>query len=177
MADCVRHGGREPNGSLTVNTGSNDRLAAWSVQLARAHDHLRRQLRVVRANLNDTEAGNSDLMSHCLAFCSALTTHHGGEDDGLFGELLRARPDLEAVIANLVQDHRMIAAVLSSARALTTEASLAKTDRRAAISREFDGMAAIVESHFRYEERSISDVLDSGIRDTGWRKPVLDLET
>ncbi len=48
----------------------------------------------------------------------SLTAHHSGEDNGMFAELLRARPDLESVVANLVQDHQMIAAILSSVRAL-----------------------------------------------------------
>ena len=83
-----------------------------------------------------------------------------------------ARPDLESVITNLVQDHQMIAAILNSVRALSGEAVNATTDRVATIGRELDGLAAIVESHFGYEERAISAALDSGVRDNGWTEPV-----
>jgi hypothetical protein len=39
--------------------------------------------------------------------------------------------------------------------------------------RELDGLAAIVEPHFGYEERAISAALDHGVPDTGWSRPVL----
>ncbi len=37
--------------------------------------------------------------------------------------------------------------------------------------RELDGLTAITESHFRYEERSIGAALDHGVADTGWSVP------
>lgn len=85
MTDCVRHGGAEGKGP---------------------------SLRRLQANLGETSADSVDLLGNCLAFCSGLTTHQVGEDDGMFAELLRARPDLEPVITNLVQDHQMIAAII-----------------------------------------------------------------
>ncbi len=45
-------------------------------------------------------------------------------------------------------------------------------DRVETIGRDLDGLAAVVESHFGYEERAISAALDSGARDNGWTKPV-----
>jgi hypothetical protein len=44
----------------------------------------------------------------------------------------------------------------------------APPERRVAIRRELDGLAAIMESHFGYEERAVSDALDDGVQDTGW---------
>ncbi len=151
---------------------SDDRTAAWSVQLVQAHDTLRHQLRQLRSDLGTTKVASDDLLTHCLSFCSVLTAHHIGEDRGMFNELLRARPDLESVIANLVHDHQMIAAILNSVHALSIEAMDATTDRAAMIGRELDGLAAIVESHFGYEERAISAALDSGVRDNGWTDQV-----
>lgn len=176
MADCVRHGGGTSKGPVTVATAQNNRITAWSTQLGQAHDTLRHQLQQLQENLDDPDAGHPELITHCLAFCSALTTHHVGEDDGMFVDLLRARPDLEPVIANLVQDHRMIATIVASGRDLATEAGGATTERRKAIGRELNGLAAIVESHFSYEERAISDALDGGVPDTGWSKTVLKFE-
>ncbi len=161
---------------LHVATAPNHRITAWSEQLTQAHDTLRRHLQLLQENLDDPNAAEPGLITHCLAFCSALTTHHVGEDDGMFVDLLRARPDLEPTIANLVQDHRMIATILTSVRDLVTEAGGATTERRKTIAREFDGLAAIVESHFSYEERAISAALDSGVSDTGWSKAVLHLK-
>lgn len=44
--------------------------------------------------------------------------------------------------------------------------------RADAIGREIAGLAAIVESHFAYEERAIGAALDREIPDTGWSEAV-----
>ncbi len=157
---------------IVATTG--DRTTAWSIQLAQAHHTLRRRLRQVQWDPGTTEADGDDLATHCLAFCSALSAHHGGEDAGMFTELLRARPDLESVITNLVEDHQMKAVILKSVRVLAAEAVSAGSDRVRAIGRELDGLAAIIESHFRYEERAISPALDGGVRDKSWTPTVFD---
>jgi hypothetical protein len=77
-----------------------DRAVAWSRQLNQAYAALRRQLHGVQADLDSAQAG-SELLAHCLAFCSVLSVHHQGEDAGLFAELLRVRPDLGAVVRKL----------------------------------------------------------------------------
>lgn len=136
---------------------THDRAVALSAQLARAHDELRRRLR-------DLRAGQArDLPTHCLAFCAALNAHHQGEDTGMFAELLRLRPDLSGTIAKLVEDHGMIAWILSRVAELATS-----PDPSSAINGELDGLAAIMESHFAFEERAISAALDGGTPDTGW---------
>lgn len=152
-------------------TGS--RTIAWSRQLADTHATLRARLRDLRA-LPD---GSDDLLTHCLGFCSALTIHHEGEDTGLFAELVRARPDLAATVAALREDHRLVADIVATVRDLAAESAEATPDRRAAIGRELDGLAAIMESHFRYEERAIGAALDEGVEDTGWSRPVFALRT
>ncbi|MEV0132807.1 hemerythrin domain-containing protein [Dactylosporangium sp. NPDC050688] len=136
---------------------THDRAVALSAQLAQAHDDLRHQLR-------DLRAGRArDLPTHCLAFCAALTAHHQGEDTGMFAELLRLRPDLSGTIAKLVEDHGMIAWILSRVAELASS-----PDPSPAINSELDGLAAIMESHFAFEERAISAALDGGTPDTGW---------
>ncbi|GAA2879677.1 hypothetical protein Acy02nite_26190 [Actinoplanes cyaneus] len=109
-----------------------------------------------------------DLRAHCLAFCGALTTHHQGEDTGLFAALLRERPDLEPTIDKLVEDHGLITGILHRIAELST-ADPAK------VGPELDGLAAIMESHFRYEERALAEALDAGVPDDGWSTPVLRL--
>ncbi|MCP2168721.1 hypothetical protein LX83_005599 [Goodfellowiella coeruleoviolacea] len=47
----------------------------------------------------------------------------------------------------------MIAGILASVHDLATEASTASPERREWIRGELDGLSAIVESHFGYEER------------------------
>ena len=114
------------------------------------------------------------MRAHCLAFCSALTAHHQGEDGGLFTELLRVRPDLAGVLRKLAEDHRMIAGILITVRELADEAARATPERRQVIQRELGGLAAIMESHFGYEERTISDAIDGQVQDTGWTAAVFE---
>lgn len=147
--------------------GPADRATAWSRQLAGAHDLLREQLRSLRPDAGLPQAGDR-LLTHCLAFCSALAAHHDGEDTGMFAELLRARPDLRPAVSKLAEDHRLIAGILATVRDLAHEAGQAGRERREAIRRELDGLAAILESHFRYEERALGHALDQGVTDTGW---------
>ncbi len=81
-----------------------DRAVAFSRQLVLTHDELRRQLDLLRGNLGRGRIDRSLLLTHCLSFCAALTSHHQGEDAGMFAELLRERPDLADTIANLIND-------------------------------------------------------------------------
>ncbi|MFI8460562.1 hemerythrin domain-containing protein [Kitasatospora sp. NPDC085464] len=191
---------------------SDGRTAALSLQLSRAHQDLRRRLAAVRVGLGHRrpDDGDDTLLTHCLAFCTALTNHHQGEDDGLFAQLLRERPDLGPTVAKLVEDHGFISAILTRVSDLAAQAAAlpdpaSATDPAAdpasaaapaadpasaaapaadpasaaapadleAIGRELDGLAAIMDSHFGYEERAIGAALDAGVRDDGWSEPVL----
>jgi len=107
-----------------------------------------------------------------MAFCSALSAHHHGEDAGLFAELLRVRPGLRDVVRKLAEDHQMIAGLLVAAEDHAREAAGATPGRREAIRRELDGLAAIMESHFGYEERAIGGAIDDRVEDTGWTTAV-----
>ncbi len=155
-----------------VATSNGQRAVAFSRQLRQAHQHLRDQLTRLRGELGRNDSMETGLQAHCLAFCSALTTHHGGEDDGMFKELLDARPDLAPAIQNLIDDHAAIAAILLKAQTLATQAKAVPAQRLPLLRRELDGLAAIAESHFRYEERAISAALDNDVTDTGWSRLV-----
>lgn len=156
-----------------MTRAGEDRAAAFGAQLVRAHNALRERLQNLQADLDDFggAVGGTELLAHCLGFCTALTDHHIGEDDGLFGALRTARPDLGSVIDLLMQDHAMIGSILGRIQALVDEAGIASTDRRAAISRELDGLAAIMDSHFAYEERRIGQAIDR-LPDDGWGRAV-----
>lgn len=86
----------------------------------------------------------------------------------MFSELLRERPDLAATVAKLVEDHELIASILSRVSELADRAAESRGSALESIGGELDGLAAIMESHFSYEERTISKALDDGIPDTGW---------
>ena len=150
-----------------MGADDDQRVTAFSVQLRRAHQQLRDQLAALQADLGRT-GGPASLTVHCLAFCAALTTHHQGEDDGMFGALLRARPDLAPAVGKLREDHAAMAGLLGEARALAERARTAPAESLPALRRQLDGLTAITESHFRYEERAIGAALDEGLADTGW---------
>jgi len=172
VAGCVGHGGAEQWDHVFVATSDNQRAAAFSRQLRQAHGALREQLTRIRGQLGRNEHLEAGLQAHCLAFCSALTTHHVGEDDGLFADLRDARPDLAPAIQKLIDDHAAIAAILLQVQALATQAMTTPAASLPGLRRELDGLAAIAESHFGYEERAISTALDNDVPDTGWSRPV-----
>lgn len=150
------------------------RARALSIQLARVHADLRDQLADARANLDHPQsAAPVALAQHCLTFCRSLTTHHRGEDAGLFTELIRQRPDLEPTIDKLVEDHHLISGLIEQVQALLAAVHATEApEQRAALGREFDGLAAIMASHFSFEERAISDALDQDVVDTSWSQAV-----
>jgi len=82
----------------------------------------------------------------------------------MFAELLRQRPDLSGTIAKLVEDHAMIAPMLTRVAEIAGHAA----GKAESIRRELDGLTAIMESHFAYEERAIGAALDEGVSPSGW---------
>ncbi|MER7701755.1 hemerythrin domain-containing protein [Kitasatospora sp. NPDC097605] len=149
-----------------------DRAVALSVQLSRAHRDLLRRIEGLRSDPGPRRPDDDPLAAHCLAFCDALTTHHRGEDDGLFAQLVRERPALAPTIAKLVEDHGLISSILSRVRELALRAAASPAPDDEAVRRELDGLAAILESHFRYEERAIGAALDATAPDGDWPGPV-----
>jgi hypothetical protein len=158
-----------------VASSDSQRAVAVSRQLRQVHDQLRDQLTRLRAELGRTEFDAAGLPAHCLAFCSALTAHHAGEDGEMFSALVAARPDLAPAISKLVEDHTAIAAILLRVRALAAAARTAPAGDLAGLRGELDGLAAIAESHFRYEERALSAALDADMPATGWSSAALTL--
>ncbi|MEU8004932.1 hemerythrin domain-containing protein [Catellatospora sp. NPDC049111] len=143
---------------------AGDRAVALSTQLAQAHQELRRRIHEIRSGITRRAVGHDALVTHCLAFCAALTSHHQGEDAGMFAELLRERPDLAPTIAKLVEDHGLITSILSR----VAELAGSRDGTLEEVGRELDGLVAIMESHFNYEERVIAAAIDAGVADTGW---------
>ena len=151
----------------------SDRVAALSEQLIRVHEALRQRLVSLRQEVADSAGSgvgaalSQDLPSHCLGFCAAIATHHNGEDDQLLPALRAAAPELAPVIDKLTEDHGLVAGILRRVRELlapgagsASTASQASSGRGALV-RELDGLTAILESHFGYEERRIAKALDS----------------
>ncbi len=98
------------------------------------------------ANLNAT----ADLLIYCRGFCTALDEHHRGEDRALFPAIEEAHPELADTLRKLTQDHSMIDYLIT---ALTQ--TMRSNATPAELERHLDGIAAIMESHFAYEERQL----------------------
>ena len=128
-----------------------DRLTAWDAELRAVHARLREALTVALAAVDgQADAASRDLLLYCAGFCAALDGHHRSEDAGLFPVLLAERPELRPVVEKLMQDHSMLSYLLVQFRA-----ALEGGADRHALDRHLEGIAAIMESHFRYEEREL----------------------
>ena len=139
--------------------GEKTRLIAWGNELRAVHERLREALRVTKAALDAGDAGRPaarDLLLLCHGFCAALTGHHKGEDRELFPAVAAAHPELRETLRKLEQDHAMIAQLLGGLQA-ATERAASSTE----LDRHLEGLAAIMESHFQYEERQLLIVLDT----------------
>lgn len=142
-----------------MTDGETTRLVAWSNELRRAHGRLRDALAIVREAVragDDPRAAPAELILYCRGFCAALDQHHRGEDRALFPAIEAAHPELSPVLRNLEQDHSMIDFLLTAlGTAVDSEAAPPELERH------LDGIGAIMESHFAYEERQLLHVLDT----------------
>jgi iron-sulfur cluster repair protein YtfE (RIC family) len=142
-----------------MSEGEKSRLVSWSRELRSVHDRLRRALAASRQAVADggpVEPATRELLLFCHGFCTALTAHHEGEDRHLFPAIAEQYPQLRDTLHQLRQDHSMIAHLLAGLQAATARAATP-----AELHRHLDGVAAIMESHFRYEERQLLTVLET----------------
>ncbi|MDT0305211.1 hemerythrin domain-containing protein [Streptomonospora wellingtoniae] len=147
-----------------MSEGEKTRLVAWSRELRSVHGRLREALHVTREALADggsAESAARDLLLFCHGFCSALTGHHEGEDRELFPAIAARHPELRETLRRLQQDHSMIAHLLAG-----LQEALGRSAPPAELDRHLEGIAAIMESHFRYEERQLLAVLETLALDT-----------
>ena len=116
-------------------------------------------MRVAREVLEENPQDSSsarDLQLYCRGFCVALGQHHRAEDRTLFPAIEAAHPELAPVLRNLMQDHSMIDHLL-----MMLSAAVESSAPREELERHLDGVTAIMESHFAYEERQLLTVLDT----------------
>jgi hemerythrin-like domain-containing protein len=134
-------------------------IRAWSAEMREVHRKLLAALDLARQAVHDESDADpldGDPLLYCWGFCAALGGHHRSEDGGLFPRLVAARPDLAPVVAQLVQDHNMIEHLIGELRRAMDRGAPAEEKLS-----HLDGISAIMESHFRFEERRLLDVLDT----------------
>jgi hypothetical protein len=137
-----------------IAVGDDDgytRLTALGNQLIETHVRLLDALDAVRGGAPPPR----ELADHCLAFCAAVTRHHTEEDTTVFPLLAARHPELRDVLDGLERDHRMAAGMLTRVAELARDLD---TDGARA---ELDGLAALLESHFIWEEKRLVAALDA----------------
>ncbi|MGO1563079.1 MAG: hemerythrin domain-containing protein [Actinomycetaceae bacterium] len=140
-----------------MTEGERNRLVAWATELRAVHERLREALHVTRGALADgtpAEPATRELLLFCHGFCAALTAHHRGEDRELFPAIAATHPELRDTLRALEQDHSMIGHLLTG-----LQAAVDRTAPPDELDGHLEGVAAIMESHFRYEERALTRVL------------------
>ncbi|MEV4736657.1 MULTISPECIES: hemerythrin domain-containing protein [unclassified Microbacterium] len=146
-----------------MSEGEKARLIAWAEELRTVHARLREALAVTQdavASGSSAEAASRDLLLFCHGFCTALTGHHEGEDRMLFPALVDAHPELGDTIRKLMQDHSMISHLIGGLESVISSGSSVGE-----LEAHLEGIGAIMESHFRYEERELLSVLDGLVLD------------
>jgi hemerythrin-like domain-containing protein len=145
-----------------VTDGDPTRLVAWSRELRTVHDRLRRALEVTREAVangdpaDQTGTATRELLLFCHGFCAALTGHHRGEDGTLFPTLVGQHPELRETVAKLEHDHHLIELLIGDLQRVVE-----RRGTPAELDRHLEGIAAIMESHFRFEERQLLGVLET----------------
>ncbi|MEU2662328.1 hemerythrin domain-containing protein [Micromonospora sp. DT46] len=134
----------------------DERLRAFGNQLIEIHLWLREELARLRDGVGDPGVRPRDLRTHCLAFCAALTRHHTGEDAGAFRVLAEQVPELVPVLRELEADHHIVAEALHRVEELA-DATAPPHEVRA----ELDTLAALLETHFVYEEKKLVGALNA----------------
>lgn len=136
---------------------TTERLVAWGDELRKVHERLRNALDIARESLetNDPQQPSQDLLLYCWGFCTALKGHHRSEDRSLFPTIVDAHPELAPVIDNLVRDHSMLDQLIGDLEAAITSGASKEESLR-----HLDGIEAVMETHFGYEERQLIAVLN-----------------
>lgn len=141
-----------------MSSGPGGRVHALGSELRRLHDRIRDVLEDARDGLDPVVGATllgDDLVVRCRTVCTTLDAHHRDEDAALFPWLRREHPELGEVIARLEQDHAMIGTLLAG-----LDRVLRDGEPAGVVLRHLEGIDAIMESHFRYEERMLVAVLD-----------------
>jgi hemerythrin-like domain-containing protein len=149
----------------------SQRVVAWGQELREVHWRLRNALAVARSAIEDGTGGPTaarELQLYCVGFCAALTGHHRSEDATLFDVVLADRPELAPVVADLKRDHSMLDHLLGELE----RAALSGAPQDELL-RHLDGIEAVMETHFRYEEKKLVDVLDGAARSDVGRQEML----
>lgn len=158
VSSALEQGGHHESSYRHRRVSDVPRLVAWRRQLLQAHERLRLALRTAQQATRDgadIADASRDLLLYCHGFCLALDGHHRGEDALLFPTLVQQYPTATPVVSMLRHDHDMIASLLTG-----LDSAVRSGGSPASLALHLAGLAAIMESHFRFEERELEPLLD-----------------
>lgn len=140
-----------------------ERLSAFGNHLIRVHIWLREEMARLRESVELNLERPQFLLAHCLAFCSTLSMHHISEDRVVFPVVARQFPELRPVLEELTRDHHIVDQAMRRLDDLLGRlvAMPEPADARRELQAELDGLAALLESHFSYEEKRLVAALNA----------------
>ncbi|WP_158896216.1 nitroreductase/quinone reductase family protein [Amycolatopsis anabasis] len=168
------HSGPAPVAVEPQPDTTGDRVTGLGDFLVESHDWLRHELGELRRQLDALAEGRADsatlerpspdlaqqLRTHCLEFCGALEQHHTGEDQGAFPMLAQQYPELAEDLTKLGEEHKTVARLRRRIQQLVDDYVPGESDP-STIRDELEHLAAKLETHFEYEEKTVVNALNS----------------
>lgn len=130
--------------------------ASPSAMLVAVHEAFRRELRLIRKEVEAAGAGvGAQLRINCLTLCEGLGDHHMGEDRQLFPLVERRHPELTPALARLRDEHETVKRLLDELRRVLDAGGSASPLP------EVDRLITALEAHLDREEERLVPVLDA----------------
>lgn len=110
-------------------------------------------LGAVRTAASRLSAGSvgTDLRTHCLNFCQALTAHHSIEDGQIFPQLRRLGPHAGPIIDELSAQHRQVVPLMERLTRAAGQLTESPASASAAVA-ALDTLADRLTAHLDFEE-------------------------
>lgn len=164
----------DPHTSSPPAVTERGRAAARS--LVTVHDGLRDELRQVTRLVDEVVTGRVDIAgargdlqrlalrrhdwttgAYCSAHCLAVAQHHYGEDHEIFPLLRRARPDLDAVLTRLQDEHLVVHDLLERLDGALVALATGDAEGRDRLRRTLAEFSEVLLAHLAYEEQHLLD--------------------
>lgn len=156
-----------------VDSEPAERVRGMGDFIVESHDWLRNELVELRRQVDEIIDGRADdtversspdlaqqLRAHCLTFCTAVEEHHTGEDAGAFPMLAQRFPALAPALADLVEEHKVVARLQREIQELVDGYAPGESDPHVLRS-QLERLTSDLEDHFAYEERTIVTALNA----------------
>jgi hemerythrin-like domain-containing protein len=124
--------------------------------LVALHDAFRRELDLIRKEVSASGAGlGAQLRVNCLTLCQGLGNHHMGEDQQVFPLVKHHHPELEPVLAQLQDEHKVMQGLLDELRRVLDAGD------PASLLAGVDRLTTAVLAHLDHEEEKLVPLLDA----------------